>query len=148
MNIIWKKTIRVNSDELNRILKMKFPFFQQPDSMDCGSTCLRMIAKYYGKEYSLDTLRTICYTTKEGVSLLSISEAAEQLGFKTLGGRITFNQLINEAPLPCIVHWNQDHFVIVYKVKHKSFFKKSTIIYVADPALGLVTYTENEFKEH
>ena len=88
--------------------------------MDCGSTCLRMLAKHYGKEYSIETLREICYTAKEGVSLLSISEAAEQLGFKTLGGRITFNKLINEALLPCIVHWNQEHFVIVYKVRKSS----------------------------
>ena len=125
----------------------------QPDAMDCGSTCLRMLAKHYGKDYSLDTLRELCYTAKEGVSLLSISETAEQLGFKTLGGRITFNKLINEALLPCIVHWNQEHFVIVYKVRKSSplsFWRGAggEVIYVADPGLGLVTYTENEFKEH
>jgi len=112
-----------------------------------------MLAKHYGKEYSLDTLRELCYTAKEGVSLLSISEAAEQLGFKTLGGRITFNKLINEALLPCIVHWNQEHFVIVYKVRKSSplsFWRGAggEVIYVADPGLGLVSYTENEFKEH
>ena len=130
-----------------------FPYIIQHDTMDCGSTCLRMLAKHYGKEYSLDTLRELCYTAKEGVSLLSISEAAEQLGFKTLGGRITFNKLINEALLPCIVHWNQEHFVIVYKVRKSSplsFWRGAggEVIYVADPGLGLVTYTENEFKEH
>jgi len=112
-----------------------------------------MLAKHYGKEYSIETLREICYTAKEGVSLLSISEAAEQLGFKTLGGRITFNKLINEALLPCIVHWNQEHFVIVYKVRKSSplsFWRGAggEVIYVADPGLGLVSYTENEFKEH
>jgi len=130
-----------------------FPYIIQHDTMDCGSTCLRMLAKHYGKEYSLDTLRELCYTAKEGVSLLSISEAAEQLGFKTLGGRITFNKLINEALLPCIVHWNQEHFVIVYKVRKSSplsFWRGAggEVIYVADPGLGLVSYTENEFKEH
>jgi len=130
-----------------------FPLVIQPDVMDCGSTCLRMLAKHYGKEYSIETLREICYTAKEGVSLLSISEAAEQLGFKTLGGRITFNKLINEALLPCIVHWNQEHFVIVYKVRKSSplsFWRGAggEVIYVADPGLGLVSYTENEFKEH
>ena len=130
-----------------------FPYIIQHDTMDCGSTCLRMLAKHYGKEYSIETLREICYTAKEGVSLLSISEAAEQLGFKTLGGRITFNKLINEALLPCIVHWNQEHFVIVYKVRKSSplsFWRGAggEVIYVADPGLGLVTYTENEFKEH
>ena len=130
-----------------------FPLVIQPDAMDCGSTCLKMVAKHYGKEYSIETLREICYTAKGGVSLLSISEAAEQLGFKTLGGRITFNKLINEALLPCIVHWNQEHFVIVYKVRKSSplsFWRGAggEVIYVADPGLGLVTYTENEFKEH
>jgi len=132
---------------------MSLIFYIQPDVMDCGSTCLRMLAKHYGKEYSIETLREICYTAKEGVSLLSISEAAEQLGFKTLGGRITFNKLINEALLPCIVHWNQEHFVIVYKVRKSSplsFWRGAggEVIYVADPGLGLVSYTENEFKEH
>ena len=132
---------------------MSLIFYIQPDVMDCGSTCLRMLAKHYGKDYSLDTLRELCYTAKEGVSLLSISEAAEQLGFKTLGGRITFNKLINEALLPCIVHWNQEHFVIVYKVRKSSplsFWRGAggEVIYVADPGLGLVSYTENEFKEH
>ena len=130
-----------------------FPLVIQPDAMDCGSTCLKMVAKHYGKEYSIETLREICYTAKGGVSLLSISEAAEQLGFKTLGGRITFNKLINEALLPCIVHWNQEHFVIVYKVRKSSplsFWRGAggEVIYVADPGLGLVSYTENEFKEH
>ena len=132
---------------------MMFFSILQPDAMDCGSTCLRMLAKHYGKDYSLDTLRELCYTAKGGVSLLSISEAAEQLGFKTLGGRITFNKLINEALLPCIVHWNQEHFVIVYKVRKSSplsFWRGAggEVIYVADPGLGLVSYTENEFKEH
>ena len=127
---------------------MKFPSFLQPDAMDCGSTCLKMLTKYYGKEYSLDTLRSLCYTTKEGVSLLSISEAAEQIGFKTVGGRISFDKLEKDALLPCIVHWNQEHFVVVYKIKSKNLFRTQSIVYIADPAHGKVKYNEQEFKEH
>ena len=126
----------------------KFISYTQPDTMDCGATCLRMIAKHYDRDYSLEELSEKCYTTREGVSLLSISETAEQIGFKTVGGRITFEKLIKEAPLPCIVHWNQEHFVVVYKIKHKSIFKHQTKLFVADPAYGLITFTENEFKNH
>ena len=93
-----------------------FPFYHQHDSMDCGATCLRMIAKYYGKNYSLETLREKTYINREGVSLLGISEAAEKIGFHTLGVHIPFEQLL-EVPLPCIVHWKQNHFVVVYDIK-------------------------------
>ncbi len=117
--------------------------------MDCGVACLKMVASYYGKEYSIDELRQQCFTTREGVSLLSISEAAEQLGLKTRGGRFSFEQLAHKATLPCIVHWNQNHFVVVYKVNHGSFLNKHRIeITVADPATGNITYSEKEFKEH
>ncbi len=102
----------------------------QPDAMDCGPVSLKMIAKFYGKEFSLDKLRSITFTTKEGVSLLSISEAAEQIGFKTVGGRLTFDKLEREALLPCIVHWNQEHFVVVYKIKPKNLFRGQAKVYV------------------
>lgn len=127
-------------------MKMKLIF--QPDSMDCGPACISMICKFYGKDISLDKFRKLCYTTKEGVSLLSISEAAEQIGFKTIGGRINYDKLAKEAYLPCIVHWNQEHFVVVYKIKQKSFFRKQAKIYISDPARGLISYTEEEFKSH
>jgi len=125
-----------------------FPFISQPDAMDCGATCLRMIAKHYGKDYTLETLREKCYTTREGVSLLSISEAAEQIGFKTVGVKLTLEKLEKDALLPCIVHWNQEHFVIVYKIKKKNLFNRQSIIYVADPAHGKIKYTKHEFNEH
>lgn len=83
--------------------------------MDCGATCLRMIAKYYGKNYSLETLRERTHITREGVSLLGISQAAEKIGFRTLGAKLSFEKLL-ESPLPCIVHWQQNHFVVVYEV--------------------------------
>lgn len=127
---------------------MKIPFEAQSDAMDCGPACLSMIAKHYGKDFSLDSLRKSCFISKEGVSLFGISETAESIGFRTLGGRFSFEKFAKEAPLPCIVHWRQEHFVVVYKIKAKNFLLKSTKIYVADPGKGLIIYTEAEFKEN
>lgn len=118
-----------------------FPFYKQHDSMQCGITCLQMICKYYGKEYSLESLSRYCFATTEGVSMLGISEAANKLGLHTICGRVTMEQL-PQAPLPCILHWSQNHFVILYKIKNNKKF------YIADPGKGLVTYTEKEFKNH
>lgn len=118
----------------------KFPFFKQYDAMDCGPSCLRMIAAFYGKNYSLQKLRELSHISREGVSLLGLSDAAEAIGFRTIGARITFEQLF-QAPKPCVVHWDQDHFVVVYKLKKGK-------VYVADPAFGLVEYSETEFKKH
>ena len=120
---------------------MSFPYTHQPDSMDCGPACLRMIAQYYGKTYSLDMLRNLSSINREGVSLLGISRAAEHIGFKTVGAAITFSQLRDKAPLPCMVHWNQNHFVVVYKIKRNKIF-------VADPANGLMTFSTEEFCKH
>ncbi|MCK9236074.1 MAG: cysteine peptidase family C39 domain-containing protein [Acholeplasmataceae bacterium] len=126
----------------------KFPFHAQPDQMDCGPVSLKIIANYYGKMFSLDKLREMTFMARDGISLLSISEAAEQIGFKTIGGCISFEKLAKEAPLPCIVHWNQEHFVVVYKFKQKNIFRKQTKVYISDPARGLLSYTEEEFKKH
>lgn len=106
--------------------------------MDCGPTCLRMVAKFHGKSYSLSYLRDKCFLTREGVSLLGISDAAESLGMRTLSARISFEQLKEEVPLPSIVHWRQRHFVVVYRIK------RGTVV-VADPAHGLVKYSESDF---
>jgi ATP-binding cassette, subfamily B, bacterial len=118
----------------------KFPFFQQYDAMDCGPSCLRMVAKYYGKHFTTEFLREHSYITREGVSLLGISDAAEAIGLRSMGVKISFEQLKKEAPLPCIVHWGQNHFVVVYKFKNNKVF-------IADPAFGKIEYTETEFKE-
>lgn len=126
----------------------RFPFYIQPDSMDCGPTSLKMVAEYYGKKISLDKLRSITYAVKDGVSLLSISEAAETIGFKTVGGSITYNKLEKEALLPCIAHWNQEHFVVIYKIKSKSIFGKQAKIFVANPSIGKVVYSKEEFNNH
>ena len=87
-----------------------FPFYIQHNVMDCGPTCLRMVSAYYGKHYSLGGLREKSFITREGVSILGISEAAEKLGFRSICVQVDYNKLL-EAPLPCIVHWNQQHFV-------------------------------------
>ena len=120
-----------------------FPHYQQLDEMDCGSTSLRMIAKHYGKEYSAEMLRQHCHITRNGVSMLGISEAAEYLGFRTLGVRITIDQLANDASLPCILHWNQNHFVVCYKVKKSRSGRYH--FYISDPASQKLCYTEEEF---
>ncbi len=117
---------------------MKFPFYSQLDQIDCGPTCLKMIAKYHGKLFSLNELRTKSFITREGVSLLGISEAAEAIGFRTIGVKLPFDKMVVDAPLPCIVHWNQSHFAVLYKIKKNK-------ISVADPAAGLITYSKEEF---
>ena len=113
--------------------------------MDCGPACLRMISKYYGHHYSLQTLRQKCFITREGVSLLGISDAAESIGFRTCGVKITGKQLVNEAMLPCILYWNNSHFVVCYKIKRKRGGK--LIFYIADPASQRLQYEEDEFKK-
>lgn len=114
--------------------------------MDCGPSCLAMIAGHYGLRLERDDLRHSCSLGKEGVSLLAISKAAEKVGFKTIGGRLNLEMLATEVPLPCIAHWNQNHFVVVYKIKKNR--RNKYIVYVADPGKGLVTYTKEEFCEH
>ncbi len=106
--------------------------------MDCGPTCLRMVAKYYGKIISLQALRERAQTTREGSSILGLSYAAESIGFRTLGVKVSFEQLIADATFPCIAYWNQAHFIVVYKVKQDTVF-------VADPSHGLLKYTKAEF---
>ncbi len=123
-----------------------FTLVRQRDAKDCGPSCLAMIVKHYGGSFNINSIRTDCALNREGVSLLGISKAAEELGFKSVGGRLSFSSLASEALLPCIVHWSQNHFVVVYKVKIQK--KGDCTIYVADPGKGLVSYTKEEFCEH
>lgn len=132
---------------------MKFPFIRQLDSMDCGPACLGMISKYYGKEYSIDSLRTNSYLGRDGVSLLGISRAAENIGFKTVGGIISFEELANKAILPCIVHWKQEHFIVVYNIRpykkipfiSKKNQNKGYEIFLADPSKERMSISQSEF---
>lgn len=119
----------------------KFHFYQQIDSMDCGPTCLRMIVRYYGGNISIQKLRELTQIGKEGVNLLGIVDAAESIGLRTRPIKIAYNLLVKEAKLPSILHWGQNHFVILYKVTSKK-------LYIANPNKGLVTCAPSEFKSH
>lgn len=121
---------------------MTFPHYTQLDAMDCGPTCLRIIATHYGRYYSLQSLRTKCHITREGVSLLGISDAAESLGMRTVSMKATWPQLRRVVPLPCIVHWYQRHFIVVYKITRQ---RGKWWVYVSDPANGLLRYSEADF---
>jgi len=117
---------------------MKFKNYRQYDTMDCGPACLKMLVEYYGKNITLDTLRKKTSMSRIGVSLHSISQAGENLGFTTTGAIVTFDQLKTEVQLPAIAHWRQNHFVVIYKITNKH-------IYVSDPAQGNKKYNKQEF---
>jgi ATP-binding cassette subfamily B protein len=133
----WLKGKRIIILKLSRY-RMSFVHFQQPDQMDCGPTCLRIISKHYGRSISLPKLKKLSETTREGSSLKNLADAAEQIGFRTLGVKLTFDQLVEDAPFPCVLFWQQYHFIVVYKIK-------SDVVYVSDPAHGLLEYKKEEF---
>ena len=118
----------------------RFPVFRQTESKDCGPTCIKIIAKHYGKLINTQQLRSLSETTREGSSLMGLSDAVESVGFKSLGVKLSFKKLL-QAPLPCIVHWNKNHYVVLYKIKRNT-------IYLSDPAHGLITFTRKEFIKH
>lgn len=124
----------------------KYPTYRQLDFMDCGPTCLKMVAAAYDKTYSLDFLRANSYITKNGVSLLGLSEAAEKIGFRTLVAKLSIQQLTDEVPLPAILHWNQEHFVVLHDIK-ESFWKREEQFIIGDPAHGLVIVDKTTFKK-
>lgn len=119
----------------------KFPYEQQRNSMDCGATCLRIIGRYYGRTMSLAQLRQLSSTSRTGASLLGLSRAAEEVGFRSMAAMVTFRKLQDEAPLPLILHWQQEHFVVVYKITRSK-------VHVSDPAKGLVEYSRDEFVKY
>ncbi|TCD01262.1 peptidase domain-containing ABC transporter [Pedobacter psychroterrae] len=116
----------------------RFPVDRQLDMMDCGPACLKMIAKYYGKFYSLQYLRDMCSISREGVSMLDLSYGGEKIGFRCISIKATINDLRYKIPLPCIVHWEDNHFLVVYEVT-------KTKVHVSDPSKGLVSYSYDEF---
>jgi len=118
-----------------------FKVIRQRDSMQCGIDCLAVVCAHYGRDYSLPTLSRYCFATTEGVSMLGISQAANLLGMKTVGAKMPVDKLC-EMPRPCILHWNQNHFVVLYKVRRGRTF------YVADPGKGRVKYSRDEFERH
>lgn len=125
----------------------RFPFYKQLDQMDCGPTCLKMIVAYYGKNYTLQYLRDKCHISREGVSLKGIMDAAEEVGFRTVPVKLPFdkkdkdNPCFKEIPFPCIVHWTQKHFVVVYKMNNK-------YVWLADPAEGKYKTDHQTFKKN
>jgi len=123
-----------------KMFTKSFPNVRQLGAMDCGPTCIKMIAKYYGRDFSVSFLREKCFITKIGVTLLGISEAAETIGLRTTGVKINFDGLVESKPFPCIIHWKDNHFVVLYKIKRNT-------VYISDPAMGLVTYSKKEFLE-
>lgn len=139
-NLPGNKNLFILQIQFARFIKMSFPFVKQYDAMDCGPACLKMVAGFYKRNFPLDFLRKKCYITREGVSFLGLSEAAGSLGFSTLGVKIPFEMLSQKVTLPCIVHWGQRHFIVVYKIKDDK-------VWIADPASGLVRYTRDEFEK-
>lgn len=121
-------------------MKKTFPEYKQHDNMDCGVACVKIIAEYYGKSYTLSELKKICIPTREGVSMAAISQTLEEMGFRCVGGRITTEILEQKSPLPCILHWSQSHFVVLYKIHDGKF-------YISDPGVGLISYSKEEFEE-
>lgn len=123
----------------------RFPHFKQLNVADCGPTSLRMIARFYGRDYSTEMLRRRCHISRYGVNMRGISEGAQYLGFDVVCVKLTFNQLVTEGVFPCILHWNQNHFVVCYGIERcrKNKYK----IYISDPASQRLTYTREEFEQ-
>jgi ATP-binding cassette subfamily B protein len=115
----------------------QFPHYLQNDSKDCGPTCLKIIAKHYGKTINIQELRNLSETTREGSNLLFLSDAAEKIGFRTLGVKLNLERL-DEAPLPCVLHWNKEHYVVLYKIKKGNYF-------ISDSGFGLIKYNQKDF---
>ncbi len=118
-----------------------FPFYPQHDEMDCGATCLRIVARHFGRFYSLEYLRELTHMDRQGVSMLGISEAAETIGMQSLAVETTFEQLASVIPFPCIVHWDQSHFVVVYRIHRNR-------VWIADPAKGKYQLDQHDFMQH
>lgn len=119
-------------------MSKNFPFYKQHDAMDCGATCLRMIARHYGRYYSLEYLRELTFIGKDGVALIDIADAAEKIGMNSLAAKVSWERIVEGLPLPMIVHWRQQHFLVVYEVTPQ-------YVRVADPASGKYKLTRDEF---
>ncbi len=117
---------------------MKFRCYKQINSNDCGPSCIKAIASFYGKNISLSKIRELCNVDQFGTNLLKLSEAANNIGFKTSCLKLSWEQLISNTTVPCIIHWDNHHFIVVYKITPKR-------VKVSDPAKGLLTYSKQEF---
>lgn len=124
----------------------RFPFTRQFDQMDCGPACVRMVSKYHGKDYPLSYLRTLSHLSREGVSVAGIRDALKQIGMHSASFEMTIRQLREKCPLPAILHWEQNHFVVLYDIRQKRF-NHGWKYDVANPAYGKHTFTEEEFSK-
>lgn len=124
-----------------------FPFLPQHDAMDCGPSCLTMIANFYGKKYAVQELRDYCFLSKDGVSLLGIQDGSKHIGFKSLAVKIPIEELVEKSPLPCILHWDNNHFVVLYKIK-RSLFSGSYRFYIMDPSFGKIKLNQKDFENY
>lgn len=124
----------------------KFPNYIQTESKDCGPTCLKIIAKFYGKILKIQDLRDYTETNRYGSNLLMLGDAAEKIGFRSISAKVDLNKL-QEIPLPCILHWNKKHYVVLYNISSKLSIqnKKGRIYSISDPAIGLIEYSQEEF---
>ena len=123
-----------------------FQFYQQPDTMDCGPTCLRMVAKYHKRSISLQKIRKLSETTRSGSSLQGIADAAEKIGFRTLGVKINFQKLHAEAPLPCIIFWNERHFVVMHKdLDERAKYIEITHVYSKEEAFEVIKLSSEDY---
>lgn len=116
-----------------------FPVEYQMDSQDCGPASLKIIAKHFGRYYSLQYLRDRCGITNQGISLLDLSTGAENIGLRTLAIKCTIEEVITSVPFPTILFWNENHFVVLYHADKKH-------MWVSDPAKGRIKYTHEEFR--
>ena len=121
-----------------KLLSKQFPFYRQLDQMDCGPTCLRMVAKHFGRSFDMAYLRQLSSLGRDGSSLGGLADAAEKIGLSTLAINSTYRDLATQMPLPCIAHWRQRHYVVVYGAT-------ASVVKVADPGHGLIDYTPEEF---
>jgi ATP-binding cassette subfamily B protein len=126
--------------KLGTLIRYRFPNYRQLDSMDCGPTCLKIVSKYYGSDFSLEYLRDLCSISREGVNLKRMKMAAEEIGFETIVLELGLKEIDDKYPLPFIAHWRQDHFVVVYRISRNN-------IYISDPAYGLLKLSAKEFEE-
>jgi ATP-binding cassette subfamily B protein len=138
LSLILASINNLNPVALTNADLKKFPLYKQQDMMDCGPSCLKMVAGHFGRHYSIEKLRSICQITRTGVTFLDLSEAAEQIGMHSLGARVDTAELL-QAELPAILHWRQNHYVVLYKASRGKF-------YIADPATGYISLSEQEFK--
>ncbi|WP_301001720.1 cysteine peptidase family C39 domain-containing protein, partial [uncultured Phocaeicola sp.] len=117
-----------------------FKFIKQLDSMQCGLACMAMICYHWGQEYSVKFLNKFCTASKDGVSFKGLSDLSDTLGLHCISGKVSIQEL-RECPLPAILHWNQNHFIVLYKIKNNKF-------YIADPSKGKLVLNETEFSQH